>query len=502
MARYQLPVFDEPRPMSSVRFGVTFLGHQGWMIRSGSSCVLIDPLLWDEFGAVHALQYAVHPPRVFGPEAFPAVDAVILSHEHDDHFDIPSLARLDRRIPVFISAHSSSAALQIIREMGFGVQLLVPGVPLAIGELQIIPFSGDHFSVNCADEWDALPYLVRDAGGSGSFFSMVDVALVPAHVQWAKAYVSRPGLVTWSNNALDWSHMSDRVADDLGTEQCFRAMGAGHHLISTQWGKPSAMLMCAGGFAFNGEQTWFNERVFWVDTERVCARLASIYRDEGFYSALPGQTFWMEGNRLTTIEESTSFLATVPRSQWPARGRRIREDIPDYAPATGRRDLDSGDDALLREGLRRLAVALVGGFLFRSLHSMLAVEAQGRKPTFAFVLRHGSEGSTLVFEYDASACAFVPVVFAHPRDVYLAGWECWATDLIAVLQGELGPIALMYGRGRLWNHLPQRFCFDMQEALSRVSHPLSNPGGYLKMYRRMWATSKSIVPTIQANTQR
>ena len=108
------------------------------------------------------------------------------------------------------------------------------------------------------------------------------------------------------------------------------------------------------------------------------------------------------------------------------------------------------------------------------VHSMLAVEAQGRKPTFAFVLRHGSEGSTLVFEYDASACAFVSVVVANPRDVYLAGWECWATDLIAVLQGELGPIALMYGRARLWNHLPQRFCFDMQEALSRVSHPLSN----------------------------
>ena len=133
---------------------------------------------------------------------------------------------------------------------------------------------------------------------------------------------------------------------------------------------------------------------------------------------------------------------------------------------------------------------------------MLAVETQGRKPTFAFVLRHGSEGSTLVFEYDASACAFVSVVVANPREVYLGGWECWATDLIAVLQGELGPIALMYGRARLWNHLPQRFCFDMQEALSRVSHPLSNPSGYLKIYRRMWERSKSIVSTIQANTPR
>ena len=90
---------------------------------------------------------------------------------------------------------------------------LVPGVPLTVGELQVIPFSGDHVSVNCADEWDALPYLVRDRGNAGSFFSMVDVALVPAHVQWAKAFAARPGLVTWSNNALDWSHMAHYLAE-------------------------------------------------------------------------------------------------------------------------------------------------------------------------------------------------------------------------------------------------------------------------------------------------
>ncbi len=151
-------------------FASTFLGHQGWMIRSGRSCVLVDPLLFEQFGAVHALEYSVHPPRVFGPERFPPVDAVILSHEHDDHFDIPSLARLDRRIPVFISAHSSTAAQQIMREMGFVVRPLVPGVPLDIGELQVIPFSGDHFSVNCADEWDALPYWFAIAGTLAASF--------------------------------------------------------------------------------------------------------------------------------------------------------------------------------------------------------------------------------------------------------------------------------------------------------------------------------------------
>jgi hypothetical protein len=192
----------------------------------------------------------------------------------------------------------------------------------------------------------------------------------------------------------------------------------------------------------------------------------------------------------------------MPRTQWPARGRDVNAQIPDYAPATGRRALESADEVALRKGLERLAVALVGGFVFRSLHSLLAVEAAGRKPTFALVLRHGDAAPPLVFEYDAAACAFVPVTAAHPRDVYLAGWECWATDMIAVLQGEMGPITLMYGRARLWNHLPQRLCFDVQEALSRVSHPLGNPDAYLQAYRRMWARSGSIVPAIEANPRR
>src|SRR5262249_23600779 len=147
---------------------------------------------------------------------------------HDDHFDIPSLSRLDRRIPIYASAHSSIAAFAILREMGFVVNPLTPGVAFPIGDLDVIPFIGDHVSVNCADEWDALPLLIRDKGGAGSFFTSVDVMLVASHIEWAKKYVSKPGLVTWSNNAIDWSHMTDESVRDTGTEQCLRSMGAGH----------------------------------------------------------------------------------------------------------------------------------------------------------------------------------------------------------------------------------------------------------------------------------
>ena len=184
-------------------FATTFLGHQGWLVRTDRACVLIDPLLREEFGDLQALAYRVFPPRVLAAEAFPAIDAVLLSHEHDDHFDIPSLARLDRAIPIYLSARSSSAAREVLAAMGFTVHPWVPGEAARIGDLDALPFAGDHVAVNCGDEWDTLPYLVRSVEGHGSLFSMVDIPITERHVAWAAEKAARPGLVSWTNNALD-----------------------------------------------------------------------------------------------------------------------------------------------------------------------------------------------------------------------------------------------------------------------------------------------------------
>ncbi len=163
-------------------FSVTFIGHQGWLFQTERTSLLVDPLLCEEFGQAHALGYRVYPPRTLKLEEFPAISAVVLTHEHDDHFDIPSLHKLDRRIPIFLSARSSSAAVAILRQMGFSVQPLRPGIPLGVGDLEMLPLCGDHIHTNSSDEWDTLPFLIRDTGGSGSFFSMVDCTLTPGHV--------------------------------------------------------------------------------------------------------------------------------------------------------------------------------------------------------------------------------------------------------------------------------------------------------------------------------
>ena len=475
-------------------FATTFLGHQGWMFRGTKAAVLVDPLLVEDFGTAHALEYRVFPPRVWTRDAMPALDAVILSHEHDDHFDIASLALLDRAIPIYLSARSSSAARTILDEMGFTVHAFVPGVPVKFGDLEITPFAGDHVQTGTGDEWDTLPFLVRSTEGHGSFFSMVDIPITQQHVEWAAARAMRPGVISWTNNAMDWSHMASYLSERAeGTQKCFVDMGVGHKLVTSTWGVPAAMVMCAGGFAFHDELAWLNHRVFCVDTDAVCAQMTKVYKNEKFVSGVPGQTFVMQANKLKAIEPAAPFLATTPRDSWPSRAKQ-QTSVPDYAPATSR-ELAPGQLDALPAQLDAFAGSLVGGLTFRSLCSLLDSECEGRLPTFAIALRDGDRRH--MFAYEPTACRFAPSEL--PDDRFIAGIECWAADFAAVLAGALGPIALTFNRSRLWSHV-KRFHFDIFPDLYRVSHPLRRPDAYLATYRRLWAAAKDTQPVFRAAT--
>jgi hypothetical protein len=302
--------------------------------------------------------------------------------------------------------------------------------------------------------------------------------------------------------------MSDFIGQRKdATQECFLKMGVDRKVIIGIWGTPAATLMCAGGFSFYGGRTWLNDRVFCVDNAAVCQMMSKLYPKEQFHATRPGQTFLMEGHRLKRVFDDIPFLTTAPQETWPARGPRSpggpsgkgeATAILDYAPATGRTEMESAEYTLLEEGLQELAASLVGGTIFRGLHSLLDEQTKGRIPTFAVALRGSRAGERRVYEYVSPACAFVPSRqgTATPEETYLAGIECWATDLLAILKGELGPIALSFGRARLWNALPEQFLFDFFGDLYRMSHPLRRPAEYLRTYQRLWTLSANTAPRI------
>ena len=187
-------------------FSTTFLGHQGWSFRAGQTQLLVDPLLTSRFGHGGGVG-AVYPPRDFDFDHFPPIDAVLITHEHEDHFDVPSLARLDRHIPILLSANSSAAARGLLSEMGFAVRFVRGGETVTVGDLTIDLFAADHVRVAQSDEWDVLQFVVHDRNGDGSFVSGVDCAMSLKTVLEIKRIVGRRGLWCFTNNITHWTFL-------------------------------------------------------------------------------------------------------------------------------------------------------------------------------------------------------------------------------------------------------------------------------------------------------
>ena len=87
----------EPAPAGRVR--VTWLGHAAVLIEIGRTRLLTDPLLRDRIGPLRRRR-DLAPVGEVGP-----IDAVLLSHLHHDHADLPSLRRLG--VPVLTEADNA-----------------------------------------------------------------------------------------------------------------------------------------------------------------------------------------------------------------------------------------------------------------------------------------------------------------------------------------------------------------------------------------------------------
>ncbi|WP_376091158.1 MBL fold metallo-hydrolase [Roseomonas sp. CCTCC AB2023176] len=102
----------QPRPTEPPpgHVAVTFVGHSTFLIRfAGGPTLLTDPI-WSE--RCSPLSF-LGPRRVRRPglalDALPPLDAVLLSHNHYDHMDLPTLRRL--RAPLILTGLGNTAIL-------------------------------------------------------------------------------------------------------------------------------------------------------------------------------------------------------------------------------------------------------------------------------------------------------------------------------------------------------------------------------------------------------
>ena len=167
---------------------ILYVGHATTLIELDGVRLLTDPLLRRHVGHLQRL--------VPLGEALPAPDAVLLSHQHADHLDLPSLRRLGQSMLLLVPR----GAGWTLRRQGFRrVVELSPGDSTSVGELAIaaVPAVHDGRRYPYGRKVAALGYVVTGsrsvyfAGDTDVFDGMselagADVGLIPVSGWGAK----------------------------------------------------------------------------------------------------------------------------------------------------------------------------------------------------------------------------------------------------------------------------------------------------------------------------
>lgn len=173
------------RPQSALR--VTWLGHSTLFIEIDGVRLLTDPV-WGQ--RVSPLPFAgpkrFHPPPA-PLSALPELDAVIVSHDHYDHLDRPTIRALAKKRVPFITSLGVGAHLERwgvppehVTELDWWEQTEVKGVTVTAAPAQ--HFSGRAIKDRNTTLWSSFHLH----GPRHSFFHGADTGLTPEYTEIGK----------------------------------------------------------------------------------------------------------------------------------------------------------------------------------------------------------------------------------------------------------------------------------------------------------------------------
>jgi L-ascorbate metabolism protein UlaG (beta-lactamase superfamily) len=197
---------------------IEYVGHATTVVDLDGVRLLTDPLLRNR---VAHLRRAVP----VDASAMRGIDAVLVSHAHYDHLDLPSLERLGRKLPIVVPRGLGG----LLRRRRFESVLEVEvGESLSIGALSVRTVPAEHdrargpFGVSA----EPMGYVVS---GSRSIYFAGDTDLFEGMAELGEVDVALVPIWGWGPG-LGKGHL-----DPEGAAKAVALVGAGH-AIPIHWG--------------------------------------------------------------------------------------------------------------------------------------------------------------------------------------------------------------------------------------------------------------------------
>ena len=170
--RRATPSFAAPRAAAGA-VGVTWVGHSTFLVQIGGLNVLTDPMWSARASPIPWAGPARLAPPGVSIDALPPVDLVLLSHNHYDHLDVPSVRSLAQRhpealwvTPLGLSDFVRRHGVRVARELDWWQETAMGGA--AIGCVPAQHFSARGLGDRGATLWCGWTVAV---GGRSLYFA-------------------------------------------------------------------------------------------------------------------------------------------------------------------------------------------------------------------------------------------------------------------------------------------------------------------------------------------
>lgn len=291
---------------------VTLLGHASVLVEMHAARCLMDPVFQDPFEDTAVVSC---PRRTIDLDRLPAIDLLVISHAHLDHFDIPSLAYIAQRWRgCDVVCPKDHAIVYALERLGF--TRIHPEEPHRHFKLRGYELLTTHSNVTNVTE---IGIVLKDA--SGTFWNQVDTVISPATAAATPRQAGPIDLLFAMYASQNFDFFASR-----GTS--FPHQMHAMNLTNVMAIRPRMTVPGSAGFRFAGAgMEWCNAFLFPMSRERFAADLARLAPDLETRIANPGDVFEIDGGTVThhvaaspiarTVDDDTHLLRFDPTAPIP-----------------------------------------------------------------------------------------------------------------------------------------------------------------------------------------
>ncbi|MFE6867742.1 MBL fold metallo-hydrolase [Kitasatospora sp. NPDC057692] len=444
------------------RLELTFLGHQTWLVQGGGHRVLIDPVLEETFGLPGRAECRVWPPRRIDAGLMPRPDAVVLTHEHLDHFHLPSLDLLDRQVPVYTGPLLPAPVEEAIVRLGFTVRRVDHTAPIELGDLRVTLYPAgartlfweDRVVQPCLRVGDGpAVFIAVDADPSDLYLQQIAEGAQPVPrmaVVSNNSQIVPPGMPASSANLLPGV---DGTRHKTGLSVLNQLL---LDVLAPLDGVQDVAL-CGNGFLPPGSP---HGPFLYSDHPKMAAAANGLQNLFPVHGPRPGERLTVPGSpaqEVTSdqvgwvrIDDDVEYEELIAHAAFLADPGTVQLIPLAEPPADQDQALVDVRAALPRLGRKLLATA--AGMLACSIHEYLSGPLGPHRAVLR--LKDGPGGELLQFAWDVTCADFVQVEATGREEAMAAypfGAELFFQDYLALLQGRLQVWDVAGGAMECWH---------------------------------------------------